>query len=81
MSITINYRREILNLSKELLEDELRELIDFAQFLKAKKERFTYMQVGDSAEYVRYLRAKEAKKVKSSKDFIKELIEWQKSNS
>jgi len=81
MSVTIDYRKEIVNLSRELPNGELRELIDFAQFLKSKKEGFSYFQVGDSAEYVRKLRAKEGKKFRSGKDFIEELIEWQKLNS
>jgi hypothetical protein len=81
MRVTLDYKKEIINLTKELPEDKLRELIDFAQFLKAKEEGFTYMQVGDSAEYVRKLRIKEGKRVKSGKKFIEELSEWQKSNS
>jgi len=81
MSVTINYRKEIVNLSRELPDGELRELIDFGQFLKAKKEGFTYLQVRDSTEYVRRLRRKEGRRVRSGKKFIEELIEWQKSNS
>ena len=81
MSVTINYRKEIANLSRELPDGELRELVDFAQFLKAKKEGFTYMQVGESAEYVRKLRTREGKRAKSGRNFIEELIQWQKSNS
>ncbi|MBM3211558.1 hypothetical protein FJZ33_05015 [Candidatus Poribacteria bacterium] len=81
MSVGMDYRKEIVNLSKKLPDHELRELIDFAQFLKVKKEGFTYMQVGESAEYVRRIRAREGRRVKSGKKFIEELIEWQKSNS
>jgi hypothetical protein len=81
MGVTINYRKEIVNLSRELPDGELRELVDFAQFLKAKKEGFTYMQVKDSTEYVRKLRNREGKRAKSGKNFIEELIQWQKSNS
>ncbi|MCJ7747532.1 MAG: hypothetical protein MUP27_07290 [Desulfobacterales bacterium] len=81
MSVTVDYRKEIVNLSRELPDGELRALIDFAQFLKAKKEGFTYMQVGDGAEYVRKLRTREGKRAKSGKNFIEELIQWQKSNS
>ncbi len=62
-------------------DDKLKELIDFAQFLKAKQEGFTYMQVRDSAKYVRSLRIREGKMVKSGKRFIEELVKWQKSNS
>ena len=81
MGLAIDYRREIGNLSKELPDDELRELVDFAQFLKARKEGFNYMQVRDSAEYVRKLRIKEGERVKTGRKFIEELIKWQKSNS
>lgn len=81
MGVAIDYRKEIVNLSRELPDGELRALIDFAQFLKAKKEGFTYMQVRDSAEYVRKLRTREGKRAKSGKNFIEELIQWQKSNS
>jgi len=81
MGVAIDYRKEIVNLSRDLPNGELRELVDFAQFLKAKKEGFIYMQVRDSAEYVRKLRTREGKRAKSGKTFIEELIQWQKSNS
>jgi uncharacterized protein YfkK (UPF0435 family) len=81
MGLAIDYRKEIINVSKELPEEKLKELVDFAQFLKAKKERFSYMEVKDSAEYVRKLREEEGKKFKSGKEFIEELIKWQKSES
>jgi hypothetical protein len=81
MGLAIDYRKEIINVSKVLPEEKLKELVDFAQFLKAKKERFSYMVVKDSAEYVRKLREEEGKKFKSGKEFIEELIKWQKSES
>jgi hypothetical protein len=81
MGVAIDYRKEIVNLSRDLPDGELRELVDFAQFLKAKKEGFIYMQVRDSAEYVRKLRTREGKGAKSGRNFIDELIQWQKSNS
>jgi mRNA-degrading endonuclease RelE of RelBE toxin-antitoxin system len=80
MGIAVDYKKEIIKLTKELPEDKLRELIDFAQFLKVKNEGFAYIQVRDSAEYVRKLRIKEGQRVRSGKKFIEELIEWQKSN-
>ena len=79
MGLAIDYRKEIINVSKELPEEKLKELVDFAQFLKAKKERFSYVEVKDSVEYVTKLREEEGKKFKSGKDFIEELIKWQKS--
>jgi len=81
MSVRMDYRKEIVNLSMELPAGELRELVDFAQFLKAKKEGFTYMQVEDSGGYVRKLRARQGRRVRSGKKFIEELIQWQRSNS
>ena len=81
MGTAVDYKKELTNLTKELPESKLSELLDFAQFLKAKSKGVTYMEVRDSAEYVRKLRAEEGKRVKSGKNFIKELIEWQKSNS
>jgi len=81
MRIATDYRKEIINVSKELPEEKLKELIDFAQFLKAKKKGFSYMEAKDSAEYVRKLREEEGKKFKSGKDFIEELIKWQKLES
>ncbi len=79
MGTTIEYKKEIINLIEELPKEKLRELIDFARFLKSKRKGFTYRQVDDSAEYVRNLRAKEGKRVKSGERFVEELIEWQKS--
>ena len=81
MTVTLEHKKKIINLTKEMSEDKLKELVDFAQFLNAKKEEFTYGQVKNSSEYVRQMRIKEVKKVKSGKRFIEELIEWQKSNS
>ena len=80
MGVATNYKEEIISLVKELPKNKLAELIDFAYFLKAKKEGFSYTQVKDSAEYIRRLRVKEGKRVESGKKFIEELIEWQKSN-
>ena len=81
MGLAVNYKKEIINITKEMPNDKLKVLINFAQFLKAKEEEFSYMNIMDSAEYVRVLRTRQAKKVKTGKRFIEELIEWQKSNS
>jgi hypothetical protein len=80
MGVAAGYKKEIINITKRLPDDKLKVLIDFAQYLRAKEE-FTYIKVGDSTAYVRELRRKEIKRVKSGKRFIEELIEWQKSNS
>ena len=81
MGLTMDYRKEIVNVSKALPEEKLRELVDFAQFLRTKREKFSLAQVKDSAEYVRKLREEEGRKFKSGKEFIEELIKWQKSES
>ena len=73
--------KEIADLAKELPDSSLEVLLDFAQFLKTKKGTFSYKQVLDSADYVRDLRVREGKKTKSGQAFIKELLEWQESNS
>jgi hypothetical protein len=79
MSLTADYRQQIIDLTKALPHEQIKQLIDFAQFLKTKREGFSYSQVEDSAEYVGGLRRKEGKKTKSGKKFIDELIEWQRS--
>lgn len=81
MGIALNYKKEILEITKGLPEPKMKELIDFAQFLRLKEEGFSYKQVDDSAEYVRKLRSKEGRKIKSGRKYIEELIEWQKSDS
>ncbi len=80
MGLAVKYKKEIINITRDLPDDKLKELINFAQFLKAKEEEFSYMDVIDSAAYVSKTRRKQAKKAKTGKSFIEELIEWQKSN-
>jgi len=81
MSFAVDYKKEILNITRDLPNDKLKVLVNFAQFLKEKEEEFSYTDIPDSSEYVKELRKKQAKKVKTGKKFIAELIEWQKSNS
>jgi RNA polymerase-interacting CarD/CdnL/TRCF family regulator len=80
MSLSADYRQQIIDLTKALPNDQIKQLIDFARFLKTKKDAFSYSQVEDSAEYVGSLRRKEGKRTKSGKKFIDDLIEWQRSN-
>lgn len=80
MRVSVDYKKEIIYLSQNLPKEKLRELIDFAHFLKTRKDGFTYMKVQDSAGYVRNLRDSEAKGYKSGKKFIKDLMEWQRSS-
>ena len=77
----VDYKKELINIARDLPDRDVKEVLDFVQFLKAKKEGFSYMQIKDSAEYVRALRMREGKRVKSGKKFIEELIAWQKSES
>lgn len=79
MGTTIKYKKQIVDLTKDLTEDKFKELITFAQFLRAKQEGFSYSQIEDSAEYVRKLRLKENRQSITGKNYIEEIIEWQKS--
>ena len=81
MSVVTDYRRQILELTEDLPKEKIKELINFAQFLRTKRPVFSYSQIEDSAEYIGEMRRKEGKKVKSGKKFIEELIEWQRLNS
>ena len=78
---TAKHVKEITDLANELPESSVQVLLDFAHFLKARRHTFSYRQVADSAEYVRDLRVSAGKKTESGQAFIKELLEWQKSNS
>ena len=80
MATAIKYKKQIMDLTNNLSEDKVVELINFAQFLKAKQEGFSYVQIEDSAEYVRKMRSKENRQKTSGKNYIDEIIEWQKSD-
>jgi hypothetical protein len=41
MSVAVDYKKEIMDLTRYLSKDKLKELIDFAPFLKAKEVGFT----------------------------------------
>lgn len=79
MATAIKYKKQIMDLTNNLSEDKVIELINFAQFLKAKQEGFSYEQIEDSAEYVRELRLKENHQKTNRQNYIDEIIEWQKS--
>jgi hypothetical protein len=80
MRESTNYQKEIVNLSRELPSTELKKVLDFALFLKIKREGYRFKHVDDSAAFVRNLRTKEGKRLKSTKQFLEELVEWQTSN-
>jgi hypothetical protein len=75
----------IQDIAKMLPPEKLREVLDFMEFLYQKEKKFVYTSVENSAEYVRSLREKESVtqkgQQKDGQEFLKELIEWQESNS
>jgi len=79
MGTSLKYKKQIIDLTKDLQEDNVKELISFAQFLKAKQEGLSYSKIDDSAEYVRKLRSQATGRNTTGKNFIEELIKWQKS--
>ena len=76
---------KIQEIAKKLPPEKLQEVIDFMEFLQQKEKTFVYTSVENSGEYVRSLREKESVtqkgKQKSGQEFLKELIDWQESNS
>ncbi len=80
-----DYQEKIQNIAKMLPVEKLGEVLDFMQFLYHKEREFNYTSVENSAEYVRRLRERESftpeRKQKDGQEFLKELIEWQASNS
>jgi len=85
MEVKSDYQAKIQNIAKILPAEKLGEVLDFMEFLYQKEKGFNYSRVENSAEYVRRLRDEEsftpAGKQKDGREFLKELIEWQESNS
>lgn len=85
MEQTSNCQTEIKKIAKMLPPEKLREVLNFMEFLYQKQKGFDYTGVENSAEYVRRLREKQSftqdGQQKDGREFLKELIEWQKSNS
>ena len=85
MEQTSDCQTEIKNIAKMLPPEKLREVLNFMEFLYQKEKGFDYTGVENSAEYVRRLREKQSftqdGQQKDGREFLKELIEWQKSNS
>ena len=85
MEQTSDCQTEIKNIAKMLPLEKLREVLNFMEFLYQKDKGFDYTGVENSAEYVRRLREKQSftqdGQQKDGREFLKELIEWQKSNS
>jgi hypothetical protein len=76
---------KIQDIAKMLPPEKLREVLDFMEFLYQKEKKFVYTSVENSAEYIRSVREKESAtqkgQQKDGQEFLKELIEWQESNS
>lgn len=85
MEQTSDCQTEIKNIAKMLPPEKLKEVLNFMEFLYQKEKGFDYTEVENSAEYVRNLREKQSVtqdgQQKDGREFLKELIEWQKSNS
>ena len=85
MEQTSDCQTEIKNIAKMLPPEKLREVLNFMEFLYQKDKGFDYTGIENSAEYVRRLREKQSftqdGQQKDGREFLKELIEWQKSNS
>ena len=85
MEQTSDCQTEIKNIAKMLPPEKLREVLNFMEFLYQKEKGFDYTGVENSAEYVRRMREKQSftqdGQQKDGREFLKELVEWQKSNS
>jgi len=85
MQQTSDCQTEIKNIAKMLPPEKLKEVLNFMEFLYQKEKGFDYIGVENSAEYVRKLREKQSfiqdGQQKDGREFLKELIEWQESNS
>ena len=64
--------------------EKLQEVLDFMEFLYQKEKGFDYTKVPNSIQYVRKLRKEQLftqeGQQKDGQEFLKELIEWQKSS-
>ena len=76
---------KIQNIAKMLPPEKLQEVLDFMEYLYQQEKGFDYTGVENSAQYVRKLREEQSctqeGKQKDGREFLKELIEWQESNS
>ena len=80
-----DYQEKIQTIAKTLPAEKLLEVLDFMEFLSQKDKGFDFTMTENSADYVRSLREKESAtqkgQQKDGQEFLKELIEWQESNS
>ena len=45
MGVTTAYKRELMTLTEDLPEKDVKQVLDFAHFLKAKKEGFSFAEI------------------------------------
>ena len=85
MKLKSDCQAKIQNIAKMLPAGKLGEVLDFMEFLYQKETGFDYTRVENSAEHVRRLREEQSftpeGKQKNGQEFLRELIEWQESNS
>jgi len=84
MELINDSQAKIQNIAKMLPPEKLQEVLDFMEFLYQKEKGFDYTRVANSAQYVRKLRKEQSftqeGQQKDGREFLKELIEWQKSS-
>jgi len=84
MELINDAQAKIQNIAKMLPPEKLQEVLDFMEFLYQKEKGFDYTRVANSAQYVRKLRKEQSftqeGQQKDGREFLKELIEWQKSS-
>ena len=84
MELSSDSQAKIQNIAKMLPPEKLQEVLDFMEYLYQKEKGFDYARVENSAQYVRELRKEQSftqeGQQKDGQEFLKELIEWQKSS-
>jgi len=84
MELINDSQAKIQNIAKMLPPEKLQGVLDFMEFLYQKEKGFDYTRVANSAQYVRKLRKEQSftqeGQQKDGREFLKELIEWQKSS-
>ena len=73
MATAVKYKKEIMNLTKDLPENELKELIDFAEFLKTKKEEAVFCRWETALQLSESLGQRKRKESRPERDSLKSL--------
>jgi nucleotidyltransferase/DNA polymerase involved in DNA repair len=84
MELISDSQAKIQNIAKMLPLEKLQKVLDFMECLYQKEKGFDYTRVENSAQCVRKLRKEQSftqnSQQKDGQEFLKELIEWQKSS-